>query len=396
MDKFNNNRKRYKRILNVVVYAAFGVLLVYHIVSRDQVSKLYVTRNHLVVSPASDTNFEEYIDGFGVLLPEYDRIPTLSPMRDDEPLRLIPRQAYVEVSSTELDPHIDFRCSDQKQNTCSQSQYSDEEMVCDQELKDMLRHARINIDQQQRRVKDGTFTEDDFNQAIDDYSQILEGFCNLTLSKGKEALANISITIDKEQELEIEEELEELQNKLAELTISTNFSGSDDDQDSDKKDVDFWMNLRDAKVHMKAEVHRGLLPGARAGQLTEIMIHDKPYIVEIAEVEDQDEDEYLIVDFSFIKELDSNIKIGQALPLKIKIKEQQESILLKQGCYFQETGGHWVYVLSDDGSYAVKRKIRLGKKHDQYVEVIDGLEPGERVIISSYKHFKNKDKLIFK
>ncbi len=402
MDKINNKRKKYKKILNVVVYTSFGLLLIYHLTTRERLSKLYVAKKHIIVSPAADANFEEYIDGYGVALPEFDKIPPPPKQETPEPFRPVARHAFVDVDPFKRIPDITYR--DQKpkcepsdcNNDCKHQPY------CDEEFKEKLRSAQVKIAKKHVLLEEGTIKEEDFEQAVSDYSHIVENFCNITFSKGKEALTNLAIEFDEDFdedfEHELEESLEDLQGKLAELLVSASSSGFDtySDCDSNKKDVDFWLNLPDANVHMKAEIHKELLHGAKPGQKTEIMIQGKPYTVEIAEVEDHEEDEFLVVDFTFTNEPDSNIKIGKALPLKIKIKDEKESILLKNGCYFQETGGHWVYVLSEDGSYAVKRKIRLGRKNDKFVEVIEGLEPGERVIISSYKHFKKKDKLIFK
>ena len=69
-------------------------------------------------------------------------------------------------------------------------------------------------------------------------------------------------------------------------------------------------------------------------------------------------------------------------------------MLLSLGGFYQKTGGQWVYVLDASGDFATKRRIRLGRKNTQVFEVLEGLEPGEKVITSSYDNFGDIDKLI--
>ena len=66
------------------------------------------------------------------------------------------------------------------------------------------------------------------------------------------------------------------------------------------------------------------------------------------------------------------------------------------GAFFTSTGGQWVYIVSDDGTYAYKRDITIGRKNPKYYEITAGLEPGEKVITSGYTNFNENDKLIFR
>ena len=69
---------------------------------------------------------------------------------------------------------------------------------------------------------------------------------------------------------------------------------------------------------------------------------------------------------------------------------------IPRGSFYQATGGKWVYVVNADGTKATKRSVRIGRQNPQYYEVIEGLEPGEKIIISSYDSFGDKDELIIK
>lgn len=88
-------------------------------------------------------------------------------------------------------------------------------------------------------------------------------------------------------------------------------------------------------------------------------------------------------------------KRGKTLQLRLLFSNPEETIVVKKGSFFQETGGNWIYVLSSDGKCAVKRNIQIGRQNALYYEIIDGLKSNESVIISSYDRFKNIDKLNF-
>ena len=70
--------------------------------------------------------------------------------------------------------------------------------------------------------------------------------------------------------------------------------------------------------------------------------------------------------------------------------------MLPRGTFFNETGGTWIFVLDKDGDTAHRRSIKIGRQNPQYYEVIEGLNPGEKVVLSGYEMFKNCDELILK
>ncbi len=69
---------------------------------------------------------------------------------------------------------------------------------------------------------------------------------------------------------------------------------------------------------------------------------------------------------------------------------------MPRGGFFNETGGNWIFVVDKSEEFAVRREIRLGRMNPKVYEVLDGLEPGEKVVTSSYSNFKDFDRLVFK
>lgn len=99
-------------------------------------------------------------------------------------------------------------------------------------------------------------------------------------------------------------------------------------------------------------------------------------------------------DFRFEGQQPENIRTGQTYYLNLQLGQSAEAILIPRGSFYQNTGGKWVYVLNADGTKATKRSVRIGRQNPQYYEVLEGLAPGDKVIISSYDAFGDKDELL--
>ncbi|MEM6522947.1 MAG: efflux RND transporter periplasmic adaptor subunit [Bacteroidota bacterium] len=102
------------------------------------------------------------------------------------------------------------------------------------------------------------------------------------------------------------------------------------------------------------------------------------------------------VDMEFVGETPAGIRRGQSLRMRIELGQPSEELLLPVGGFYKDTGGNWVFVVNDDESKAEKRNIRLGRKNTEHFEVLEGLEPGDRVITSSYDNFGDNEVLILK
>ena len=100
-------------------------------------------------------------------------------------------------------------------------------------------------------------------------------------------------------------------------------------------------------------------------------------------------------DFKFDGEQPDNIRAGQTYYLNLQLGQPEEAVIIPRGTFYQKTGGKWIYVVNKDGSKAVKREIRIGRQNPQYYEVLEGLEPGERVITSGYDTYGDSDVLVF-
>ena len=101
------------------------------------------------------------------------------------------------------------------------------------------------------------------------------------------------------------------------------------------------------------------------------------------------------VDLEFIGEAPGGIRRGQTIRFLLEMSDPAEALLLPKGGFFQSTGGNWVYVLDPSGDFAVKRTISIGRQNTQNYEVMEGLQPGDQVVTSSYDTFGDADRLVW-
>jgi HlyD family secretion protein len=101
-------------------------------------------------------------------------------------------------------------------------------------------------------------------------------------------------------------------------------------------------------------------------------------------------------DLTFTDETPENIRVGQTYYINLELGEPSQALLVPRGGFYTSTGGKWIFVLSPDGSEAVRRNIKIARQNPQYYEVVEGLSAGESVIVSGYDSFGDAEKLILK
>jgi HlyD family secretion protein len=118
------------------------------------------------------------------------------------------------------------------------------------------------------------------------------------------------------------------------------------------------------------------------------------YNVEVERVYPVIQDGQFQVDFQFVDEIPQTLRRGQSVRVRLELGDSGMALLLPRGAFFQQTGGNWVFVVDEGGDRAVKNAVRLGRSNRDYFEVVEGLEPGQNVITSSYDAFQQADMLI--
>jgi HlyD family secretion protein len=124
--------------------------------------------------------------------------------------------------------------------------------------------------------------------------------------------------------------------------------------------------------------------------------NDKNYMLKITKVYTQVTNGRFQVDMDFVGEVPKGIRKGQTLQITLALSDETAAILIPKGGFFQQTGGNWIFKVSEDGKTAYRVDIQLNRQSPDYYEVISGLKPGDKVITSSYETYGNVQELVLK
>ena len=148
------------------------------------------------------------------------------------------------------------------------------------------------------------------------------------------------------------------------------------------------------RFKLTAQVDEFHLNRVAIGQEALFTVNDRDYKARIAKVYPQVVNGTFKIDLYFDATPPSGIHVGQAMDLKVEMGGASSTLMVANGPFYQDTGGNWAFVLLPDGQSAVKRPIRLGRRNPQFVEVIDGLRAGDKVIVSGYEAYQKMDRLV--
>ncbi len=153
-------------------------------------------------------------------------------------------------------------------------------------------------------------------------------------------------------------------------------------------------NLDSYKIEVQVDEH--YIDRIMPGLVATFKRGEENFRVVVRKVYPEVRDGKFKADFKFVGERPDNIRTGQSYDLNLQLGQPEECILIPRGTFYQNTGGHWIFVLSPDGSKAVRREIRIGRQNPRFYEVLDGLKAGERVVVSGYDRFGENDCLEIK
>jgi HlyD family secretion protein len=142
-----------------------------------------------------------------------------------------------------------------------------------------------------------------------------------------------------------------------------------------------------------AQVDEFYLGRVEPGQIATADWGGKTYRLKVAKIYPQVRNGTFEVDLQFIGQEPGDIQRGQTLQTRLTLGDPAPALLIPNGAFYNETGGSWVFVVTPDGSEAIKRQVRLGRRNADHIEILEGLEPGERVLTSPYTGFADKDRL---
>jgi HlyD family secretion protein len=145
-----------------------------------------------------------------------------------------------------------------------------------------------------------------------------------------------------------------------------------------------------------APVDEHFITRVQLNQPAHFSIGSKAYSVHLNKIYPEVVNGQFRIELGFDEVEPEDIRRGQTIHMRLELGNSSQAILLRRGGFYQETGGQWVYVLDEGGASASKRKVKLGRQNQDVYEVLEGLEPGDKVITSSYRQFGDYEQLFFK
>lgn len=147
---------------------------------------------------------------------------------------------------------------------------------------------------------------------------------------------------------------------------------------------------------VRVDIDEHYLSRVVIGLMGDASFAGKNYRLKITKVYSQVNNGRFQVDMQFVEKVPDGIRRGQTLQIGLELSEEKQAILLAKGGFYQQTGGNWVFKLSKDGKTAYKADVQLGNQNPDYYEVLSGLQPGDKVVTSSYENFGTMQELVLK
>jgi HlyD family secretion protein len=144
---------------------------------------------------------------------------------------------------------------------------------------------------------------------------------------------------------------------------------------------------------LRAQVDEFYLGRVAEGQVATAEVGGRQFRMRVSKIYPQVRNGAFEVDLQFIGQEPADLQRGQTVQIRLTLGDPTPALLIPNGAFYNETGGNWVFVVAPDGGSAVKRQVRLGRRNSEFIEVLDGLDPGERVITSPYTGFAERDRL---
>jgi HlyD family secretion protein len=146
---------------------------------------------------------------------------------------------------------------------------------------------------------------------------------------------------------------------------------------------------------LQADVDEYYLGRVQVGQTATADFEGKTYRLKVSKVYPQVRNGQFQIDLVFDGPAPASVQRGQTIQTKLTLGDPSKAVLIPNGAFFNDTGGNWIFVVDKSGNGATKRQVQLGRRNADFIEVLSGLSPGERVITSSYSGLVDKDQLTF-
>ena len=397
----------------VWVGVAALVLFIGWLVFRDNSSTLRVDAQLLNVASVEQGEFNDYVRLTGSVQPM--TTVQLSPLESGVVERIVAEEGtqvkrgdvILEMSNNSLSMQILQSEADlaEKQNILRNT------MISMEQERLALRQEKLQLDLEVSRLKrtfeqnqslynDKLLAREDYLRSKEDY-ELAVGRRNLVLERQRQdSLYRSSQVAQMEESLRsMQRNMELIRQRVDNLKVKAPIDGEVGMLDAvlgqslqQGANIGQVNDLTTYKVQAQIDEH--YIDRITTGLVASFERQDTRYEMQLRKVYPEVRNGQFKADFRFVGDAPENIRSGQTYYLNLQLGEAAEAILIPRGSFYQATGGKWIYVLDASGEKAFRREIRIGRQNPQYYEVVEGLQPGEKVIVSSYDNFGDNEVLI--
>ncbi len=416
MDRIIKKKKwTVKKILSITGVLTFGVFIVYLLFFRDTSSRLYVDGDKMTIAETQQGHFQEFIPVDGVVQPivtiyvdavfggRVEEIFVRDGAHVDEGekiLRLANAQLelnYMQQENTALevlDRYQNTRLSLERNMFNLERQLADLEYRLDIAQKDYLRKKHF--------FEEGVISDEEYENAEREYR-----FAQRNFDIGLRTMRHDSLYVSTQMQQinqyisRVEENISMLHETLGQLIIRSPISGRLSSFNAERGETKAsGENLGQIDVldgfKLRARIDERYINRTYIGQPASFEYAGETYHLEVNKIYSNITGGAFEVDLEFAGDEPEGIRRGQTLQLRLQFSGVADALIIPRGGFYQATGGNWIYVLDASGSQATRRPIRIGRQNIHHYEVLEGLEPGERVITSSYDSYGARDRLVFR
>ena len=397
----------------VWVGVAALVLFIGWLLFRDNSSTLRVDTQLLNIATVEQGEFNDYVRLTGSVQPM--TTVQLSPLESGVVERIVAEEGtsvkrgdvILEMSNNSLSMQILQSEADlaEKQNILRNT------MISMEQERLALRQEKLQLDLEVSRLKrtfeqnqslynDKLLAREDYLRSKEDY-ELAVGRRNLILERQRQDSLYRSSQVEQMEEslLSMQRNMELIRQRVDNLKVKAPIDGEVGMLDAvlgqslqQGANIGQVNDLTTYKVQAQIDEH--YIDRITTGLVASFERQDTRYEMQLRKVYPEVRNGQFKADFRFVGDAPENIRSGQTYYLNLQLGEAAEAILIPRGSFYQATGGKWIYVLDATGEKAYRREIRIGRQNPQYYEVIEGLQPGEKVITSSYDNFGDNEVLI--
>lgn len=416
MDKKIEKKRWGVQKIGLYVLGLAAAVFLFTAIYRDAgTSRLNVEQERLLTDTINHGVFKEYITLFGVVEPiKTVYLDAIESGRVEEVM--LENGAMVEKGQEIMRlSNLDLQLNVLNQEAQVVNQINDirqTSILMDQQslnLKELALDIRFRIDLFEKRTarnsmlyRDSVISQVDFEETQDEYEHLVRRAALLEKTIEKDSLFQIMQQNQMTTTLDLmKRNLEFAKNSLDNLTIRAPISGQVSSLDSELgqlinrgeriAQIDILDNFK-----IRAQIDEYYISRIFPNQKGSFVMDGRTYTLTVNKIYPEVTNGTFEVDMLFEGEQPGNIKRGQSISLKLSLSDETQATLLAKGGFYQTTGGNWVYVLDANGGVARKRDIRVGRQNPNYYEVLEGLNDGDIVIVSSYENFGDKDELVLK